>query len=118
MAFDRKEYDRKYGKTPKKREINSRYRSSKKGKETDKRGSTRYREKLKADPVRFEEHRKRRNAGVLANMHAKESRDFVKPKCSKCSSDVNVQKHHKDYKKPHDYEWLCQDCHALLRRSA
>lgn len=41
--------------------------------------------------------------------------------CSRCGGSFNIrqiQGHHKDYAKPYEVTWLCQDCHALVHREA
>jgi len=36
--------------------------------------------------------------------------------CERCGSTERVQKHHADYSRPLDVEWLCTRCHGLEHR--
>lgn len=49
------------------------------------------------------------NARSYANTY--QNRGWLEPQpCESCGS-VDVQKHHTDYSKPLDIEWLCAPCH-------
>ncbi len=41
---------------------------------------------------------------------------LIKQPCEICG-EPKVQMHHKDYSKPLDVDWLCNECHNKLRRS-
>ncbi len=34
--------------------------------------------------------------------------------CESCNEYLPLQKHHEDYSKPLEVEWLCQQCHSRL----
>ena len=90
---------KKYLKTEACKESNRRYKQSCKGKESVKR----YDEKARrTHPEKYEAHYKAANAekkGLL-----------IRQPCEICG-EVDVQKHHEDYSKPLDIEWLCKKCH-------
>jgi len=52
---------------------------------------------------------------AVANAH---KRMKVKPPehCSKCGQPGDLERHHPDYSKPLEIEWLCTGCHGLTRR--
>jgi hypothetical protein len=41
----------------------------------------------------------------------------VPSKCSDCGKKAKVQAHHKDYSKPLDVTWLCDQCHRKIPKN-
>ena len=64
-------------------------------------------------PKHFEltdEQRIKANTRSYANVYQK--RGLLDPKpCHNCGSTTTIHKHHEDYSKPLDVEWLCKSCH-------
>jgi len=55
------------------------------------------------------------NARYLATQAQKRGELIPKP-CEGCGNP-KVQKHHEDYWKPLDVQWLCSKCHGLAHRN-
>ena len=54
-------------------------------------------------------HRAKHMARVVSRMHGR----VIKKPCEVCGS-TNAEKHHEDYSRPHDVNWLCRDHHLDL----
>jgi len=60
-------------------------------------------------------HKKR--AHGEANRAVKAGRIKKKTACESCgASGVRLEKHHPDYSKPLEVQWLCTKCHGITRR--
>lgn len=51
------------------------------------------------------------NARAMANVYQRRG-NIIRQPCSKCGNP-DAEKHHHDYSKPLDIEWLCRACHML-----
>jgi len=106
---------RAYGQTDKGREVNRK--ASVKYGANGKRAeiSRRHIERVKADPEKYEEHRRRKKAHRSAN-YALQKGILTKGRCLICHTTKNVEMHHEDYDKPLEVTWLCKSCHGFIRR--
>lgn len=60
-----------------------------------------------------EEQRVKGIARAYANVY--QNRGHLTPEpCQACGTTTDGQKHHHDYSKPLDVEWLCRGCHGAL----
>lgn len=50
------------------------------------------------------------NARAYANTYQSRGKLQAQP-CQCCGSNQSVEKHHNDYSRPLDVEWLCRKCH-------
>jgi len=64
-----------------------------------------------------EEQRKKANARSYVNANLKKGRIEKKP-CEICGTTNNLEKHHKDYSKPMDIQWLCRQHHLAVHYSS
>lgn len=55
------------------------------------------------------EAKKKANARSYANTYQRRGK-LLKEPCTLCGSE-QTEKHHEDYDKPLEIEWLCRDCH-------
>lgn len=53
-------------------------------------------------------------AKTLANTAVRDGILIEPGQCTSCSEVRPLQKHHEDYSKPYDVQWLCQQCHSRL----
>ena len=61
------------------------------------------------------EQRRRAYARTKANVY--QMRGLLVPRpCQRCGSDINVEKHHANYDRPLDVEWVCRGCHRSRHR--
>lgn len=114
----RKEYQSRWDKTEKGKQVYRRYRqsssakaireeyfSSDHGKSVKRRLTKKYREE---HPEKYAAH----NAVAVAVR----SSVLMKSPCEACGSEVRVEAHHDDYSKPLDVRWLCHMCHTRIHR--
>lgn len=60
----------------------------------------------------------RRKANVRSHANLAQQRGQLSPQpCAKCGG-TPAEKHHPDYAKPLEVEWLCRKCHRKLHREA
>jgi len=72
------------------------------------------REWRKAHPPSLEQ-RKKNSCTSMARVYLQRGKIKRKP-CRLCKSP-NAQMHHRDYSKPLKVEWLCRDCHMIVRHN-
>lgn len=60
------------------------------------------------------EDRARANARSYANVYQRRGKLQPQP-CKRCGA-AKAEKHHKDYSKPLEVEWLCRKCHLAEHR--
>lgn len=61
------------------------------------------------------EERMKANARSYANVYQR--RGVLQPRpCESCGGP-HAEKHHEDYRRPLEVEWLCKLCHAVLHQS-
>lgn len=72
-----------------------------------------YKKKRAKDSKRyFEKYPEKYRAKSLANNAVRDGKIEKKEECERCSiSGVPLEKHHADYSKPLDVEFLCKKCH-------
>lgn len=57
----------------------------------------------------------RQKARVILNRSVRKG-DIIKPsKCSKCNKKCKVEGHHPSYTQPLVVEWVCRQCHSMLK---
>lgn len=61
---------------------------------------------------RTEEQKRRERARAYANVYQRRGKLIPQP-CRVCG-DPKAEKHHHDYSKPLEVEWLCRSCHRNL----
>lgn len=62
------------------------------------------------------EERARANARSYANVYQRRGKLIPRP-CLVCGKEP-AQKHHEDYERPLQVEWICRRCYLKLRRAA
>jgi hypothetical protein len=102
MSFNRREYQRKWTKTPKRQAYLKKYRK------TDIYKASHYKGVVKWMKDNIEK--------VKAHAKAKRNRSFIKKDfCEDCGVKECLQMHHEDYTKPLEVITLCSRCHAKLK---
>ena len=61
------------------------------------------------------EQKRRSNARSMANTYQRRGKLVGPKKCPKCGAR-KPEKHHEDYAKPLEVEWMCRPCHLELHR--
>lgn len=97
-----REYDRKRGEFPHRKEANKEYQKTEVGKIATNRAKKKW----------SEQHPKERAAQCILK-HAIRAGKIKKEPCEKCGSIIRIHGHHDDYTKPLDVRWLCPKCHSL-----
>ena len=93
------------------REYDRKYRQTNGGKEVRRRACQRFDRKRQ---LLCPEKLKSRHASRYAVKAGK----LIRPDhCESCFKECKPEGHHKDYSKPLDVDWLCQECHKKLCRS-
>lgn len=59
------------------------------------------------------EHVRRDTARSIAAVYQSRGKLEVKAECERCGSTEHVEKHHPDYARPLEVEWVCRVCHEL-----
>jgi len=68
-------------------------------------------EKSREGFERYANKKMRDTASLILNYGIRIGYIVKKDKCEICDSGIKVEGHHKDYSKPCEVLWICQDCH-------